>query len=132
MAETQDEQGAADRHHRIECTSRWWQGGAGGGARVVGGMDRTDSGGDRVEEEGQEAMAGDGANSGEGMVQGLGARQGLSQGGVKAGGMGEGEPWLLLAMFGHTYYPLLIVNLLIYLIRIIFTKKRLINHHRVP
>ena len=27
--------------------------------------------------------------------------------------MGEGEPWILLAMFGHTYYHLLIVNLLI-------------------
>ena len=53
-------------------------GGAGGGARVVGGVDRTTSGGDRVEEEGQEAMEGDGAdNSEEGMVQGLGARQGV-------------------------------------------------------
>ena len=25
--------------------------------------------------------------------------------------MGEGEPWSLLVMFGHTYYPLSIVNL---------------------
>ena len=57
---------------------RVWQGGAGGGARVVGGVDRTNSRGDRVEEEGQEAMAGDGAiNSEEGMEQGLGARQGV-------------------------------------------------------
>ena len=78
VAETQDEQGAAGRHHRTECTSRWWQGGGGGGARAVEGVDRTDSGGDRVEEQGQETMEGDGANiSAEGMVQGLGARQGV-------------------------------------------------------
>ena len=43
---------------------------------------------------------------------------------IKAGGMGEGEPWLLLAMFGHTYYPLLIVNLLIYSIKMIYEKKK--------
>ena len=73
----------------------------------MGGVDRTDSGGGRVEGEGQDAMERDGANnSEEGMVQGLGARQGVWQGVIKAGGMGEGEPWLLLAMFGHTYYPL--------------------------
>ena len=36
--------------------------------------------------------------------------------------MGEGEPWLLLAMSGHTsIYPLLIVNLLIYSIKMICT-----------
>ena len=32
---------------------------------------------------------------------------------LEEGGMGEGEPWSLLAMFGHTCYPLLTVNLLI-------------------
>ena len=38
--------------------------------------------------------------------------------------MGEGEPWLLLAMFGHTsIYPLLIVNLLIYSIKMICTRQ---------
>ena len=52
MAETQDEQGPAGRHHMTECTSRWWQGGAGGGSRVVGEVDRTDNGRDRFEEEG--------------------------------------------------------------------------------
>ena len=39
--------------------------------------------------------------------------------------MGEGEPWLLLAMFGHTsYYPLLLVNLLIFSIKMICTKRQ--------
>ena len=42
------------------------------------GVDSTNSRGDIVEEEGQEAMEGDGAsNSEEGMEQGLGARQGV-------------------------------------------------------
>ena len=43
----------------------------------------------------------------------------------KAGGVGEGEPWLLLAVFGHTSITLyLIVNLLIYSIQMICTEKR--------
>ena len=49
--------------------------------------------------------------------------------------MGEGEPWLLLAMFGHTYYPLLIVNSLIYSIQMICTKRyyyELIKLWQVP
>ena len=76
----------------------------------MGGMNRANSGGHRVEERGQGTMEGEGASSGEtGMEQELGARQG--QGGARqgvqqrlsmAGDMGEGEPWLLLAMFGHT------------------------------
>ena len=41
----------------------------------------------------------------------------------KTSDMGEGEPWMLLVMFGHTYYPLLIVNLLIYSIIIICAKE---------
>ena len=55
-------------------------------------------------------VAGEGASSGEtGVEQELGARQG--QGGTRQGvrqrlsmarDMGEGEPWLLLAMFGRT------------------------------
>jgi hypothetical protein len=37
--------------------------------------------------------------------------------------MGEGEPWLLLAMFGHTsYYPFIVIYLLIYSINMICTK----------
>jgi len=38
--------------------------------------------------------------------------------------MGEGEPWLLLTMFGHTSITLyFIVNLLIYPIKMICTKR---------
>ena len=38
--------------------------------------------------------------------------------------MGEGEPWLLLAMFGHTsYYPFIVSYLLIYSINMICTKE---------
>ena len=37
--------------------------------------------------------------------------------------MGGEEPWLLLAKFGHTsYYPLLVVNLFIYSIKMIARK----------
>ena len=58
---------------------------------------------DKVEERGQEAMEGDGASSNEeGMGQGIGAKQGVRQRLNRAGGMGEGEPCLLLVMFGHT------------------------------
>ena len=59
-------------------------------------------------------VEGEGASSSEkGVEQGHGARQGVRQRLRRASDMGEGEPWMLLAMFGHTYYPLLIVNLLI-------------------
>ena len=37
--------------------------------------------------------------------------QGVRQRLNKASDMGEGEPWMLLAMFGHTFYPLLISHL---------------------
>ena len=43
------EQGAAGGHIRSEGTGRWWQRGAGGGAGGLGGVDRTSSGGHRVE-----------------------------------------------------------------------------------
>ena len=36
---------------------------------------------------------------------------------------GEGEPWLLLDMFGHTCYPLLIIYLFIYSMKMICSKK---------
>ena len=73
-------------------------------------MDRTSSGGHRVEEEDQGAVEGKGTSSGEtgvgwwrGARQGQGGqRQGVRQRLNKASDMGEGEPWLLLAMFGHT------------------------------
>ena len=63
-----------------------------------------------MEEKGQGTMEGEVTSSGEtGMGQELGARQGQdgSRQGVRqrlnrARDMGEGEPWLLLAMFGHT------------------------------
>ena len=74
------------------------------------------------------AVEGDGAsNSEKWMEEGYGARQGVRERLIKAGGVGEGEPWLLLAMFGHTSITLyLIVNLLIYSIKMICTK----NNHR--
>ena len=73
-------------------------------------MDRTSSGGHRVEKEEQGAVEGKGTSSGEtgvgwwrGARQGQGGqRQGVRQRLSKASDMGEGEPWLLLAMFGHT------------------------------
>ena len=45
-----------------------------------------------------------------------------------ASNMGEGEPWLLLAMFGHTPITLIniIVNLLIYSIKMIYEKLHLL------
>ena len=59
-------------------------------------------------------MEGNGAGSNEeGVSEGYGASKGVRQGLVKASDLGEGEPWLLLAMFGHTYYPLLIFNLFV-------------------
>ena len=44
-------------------------------------------------------------------------------GGDQGRKMGEGEPWLLLAMFDRTYYPISIRNLLIYSINTIGTKR---------
>ena len=61
----QDEQGTAGGDHRSESTSRWGQGGAGGGAGDLGGVDRTDSGGYRMEEASQGTMEGKGTSSGE-------------------------------------------------------------------
>ena len=58
------------------------------------------------------------------MEEGYGERQGVRERLIKAGGVGEGEPWLLLAMFGHTSITLyLIVDLLIYSIKMICTKR---------
>ena len=73
-------------------------------------MDRTSSGGHRVEKKEQGVVEGKGTSSGEtgvGCVWGArqghgGQRQGVRQRLNKARDMGEGEPWLLLAMFGHT------------------------------
>ena len=66
------------------------------------------SGRHRVEARGQGAVQGEGASRGESEVeQGLGIRGGGARQGVrsrlsKAGGLREGEPWLLLVMFGLT------------------------------
>ena len=66
------------RKQLVGITGQRIQADAGGGARGLGGMDRTNSGGHRVEEGGQGAMEGEGAsNSEKGMEQGLGARQGV-------------------------------------------------------
>ena len=55
-------------------------------------MDWTDSGGHKVEGEGQRIVEGNGASSSEkGMEEGYGARQGVRQGVIKAGVLGEGE-----------------------------------------
>ena len=55
---------------------------------------------------GQGAVEGEGASSSEkGLEQGHGARQGVRQRLRRASDMGEGEPWMLLAMFGHTLLP---------------------------
>ena len=90
---------AAGAHHRIEDTSRRWQGGDGGGACGLGGMDRTNNGGHIVEEGSQWTMEGKGASSSEkGMDKGHGKRQRLRM----ASDIGGGEPWLLLVMSGHT------------------------------
>ena len=82
----------------------------------MGGMDKASSGGHRVEERGQGTMEGEGTSSGEtGVEQELGARQG--QGGARQGvrqrlsmarDMGEGEPWLPLAMFARCLVTLLL------------------------
>ena len=48
---------------RAEGVGRWRQGGAGGGARGLGGVNRTGSGGHRVEERGQGTVEGEGASS---------------------------------------------------------------------
>ena len=91
----------------------------------MGGLGGTDSGEHRVEGRGQlqEAVEGEGASSsGKWMEEGYGTRQGVRERLIKAaaGGVGEGEPQLLLGMFGHTSITLyLIVNLLIYSIKMI-------------
>ena len=78
MAETQDEQETVGGHHMTEDGGRWRQGGAGGGARGLGGVDRINNGGHKVETGYQGAVEGEGASSSEkGMEQGLGARQGV-------------------------------------------------------
>ena len=65
---------------------------------------RTQSGGRRS----RGAVEGEGASSSEtGMDEGHGERQGVWQRLRMASDMGEGEPWLLLAMFGHTSIILL-------------------------
>ena len=67
-------------------------------------MNETTSGGYRLEEEDKGAVRGDGESCNEeklGEVHGEG--QGACQGLNKARELGEGEPWLLLAMVGHTF-----------------------------
>ena len=93
-----------------ESADRWWQRDTDGGAGGLGGMDGTNSGGHRVEEVDQGTVESKGASSGETEVEwGRGARQGhggqrqgVCQRLNKARDMGEGEPWLLFAMFDHT------------------------------
>ena len=75
-------------------------------------MDRAGSSGrHRVEERGQGTVEGEGASSSESEVeQGLGIRGGGARQGVrsrlsKAGDLGEGEPWLLLAMLVTLLLP---------------------------
>ena len=101
---------------------RWWQRGAGGGARGLGGMDRTSSGGHKVERKGQGTVEGNGTGSNEerlGQLRTWSGTRCMTR--VEQGRrLGEGEPWLLLAMLGHTYYPLLIVNLLIVIVILIY------------
>ena len=82
-----------------------------------------------MEGRGQGAVEGDGASSNEKwMEDGYGARQGVRERLTKGGGVREGEPWLLLAMFGHTSITLyLIVDLLIYSIKMICTKSSCVN-----
>ena len=63
MAETQDGQEPVSRHHMTEGTCSWWQGGAGGEAGGMGGVDRTNNRGDIVEKEVQKAMEGDGPSN---------------------------------------------------------------------
>ena len=54
-----------------------------------------------MEEGGQGAVEGEGASNSEtGVDEGHGERHGVSERLRTASGMGEGEPWLLLAMFG--------------------------------
>ena len=98
MTQTQDEQEAASRYHRTKYTSRWWQGGAGGGARGVGGVNRTSNRGDNMVEAGQEAMEGDGtSNNEEGIEQGLGARHARCMTGGDQG-RGNGKRGALAAL----------------------------------
>ena len=54
------EQGAAGGYSRTEGASRWWQRGTGGGAGGLGRMDRTSSGGHRVEERRSRGSGGQG------------------------------------------------------------------------
>ena len=56
MALVHDEQETVDGQHRTEGAGRWRQCCAGGGVRGLGEMDRTDSGGHRVQEERQGAV----------------------------------------------------------------------------
>ena len=71
-------------------------------------MAGANSGRHRVEEGSKGAVEGEGASNSEmGMDEGHGKRRGVRQGLKKARDMGEGEPWSLLTMFGHTSIILL-------------------------